>query len=197
MTPPGFGEILQPMPIHPAETSIFPEDLLEASPPEPSERCWQVIYTKARQEKALARELLKYEVPFYLPLVPKDRMIRNKRVRSHLPVFAGYVFLFGSEEERVQALKTNRISRILSVDDQEQLAHDLAQIRRLIAADAPLTIERRLMPGRRVRVKSGVMLGLEGTVLSRRGDTRLLVAINFLQQGASVAIDDFMLEPID
>jgi len=185
------------MPIHPAETSIFPEDLLDAFAAETGQRRWQVIYTKARQEKALARELLKYEVPFYLPLVPKDHLIRGKRVRSHLPLFAGYVFLFGSEEERLRTLKTNRTSRILPVDDQAQLAHDLAQIRQLIATDAPLTVERRLTSGRRVRVKSGAMVGLEGTVLSRRGGTRLLVAVDFLQQGASVAIDDFMLEPID
>ena len=40
-------------------------------------------------------------------------------------------------------------------------------------------------------------MGMEGTVTSRRGACRLLVAINFLQQGVSVAIDDYMLEPLD
>ena len=55
------------MPIHPAETSVFPADLLEEPPLGPSQRSWQVIYTKARQEKALARELVKLEVPFFLP----------------------------------------------------------------------------------------------------------------------------------
>jgi hypothetical protein len=38
---------------------------------------------------------------------------------------------------------------------------------------------------------------LEGTVLVRRGKTRLIVSITFLQQGASVEVDDFNLEPID
>jgi hypothetical protein len=33
-------------------------------------------------------------------------------------------------------------------------------------------------------------------VLSRRGQTRLVIAVNFLQQGASVEIDDFLLDPI-
>jgi hypothetical protein len=41
------------------------------------------------------------------------------------------------------------------------------------------------------------LAGVEGTVLSRRGGTRLLVAVNFLQQGASVEIEDFLLEPLD
>jgi hypothetical protein len=33
--------------------------------------------------------------------------------------------------------------------------------------------------------------------MKRRGEMRLLVSITFLQQGASVEIDDFLLEPLD
>lgn len=185
------------MPILANEPSLFPEDLFDDYRGQPADRCWWAIYTKARQEKALARQLLGHELPFYLPLVDKDHFFRGKRVRSHIPLFSGYVFLFGSDEERVLALTTNRISRILTVDDQDLLLHDLKQVRHLIESDAPLTIERRLVPGQRVRVKAGAMAGLEGTVVSRRNTSRLLVAVNFLQQGVSVAIDDFMLEPID
>ena len=184
------------MPILAAETVLYPDHLFDDFVDDFS-RCWWVVYTKARQEKALARQLLGHEIPFYLPLVAKDNSIRGRRVRSHVPLFNGYVFLFGTEEERVQTLTTNRVSRILPVDDQECLVGDLKQVRHLIETDAPLTIERRLMPGRRVRVKTGAMMGLEGIVTSRRGDSRLLVAVNFLQQGVSVAIDDFMLEPLD
>ena len=185
------------MPILAAETSIFPENLFELSETKPSERNWLAVYTKARQEKAMARQLVQREIPFYLPLVTKDSSSRGRRVRSFTPLFNGYVFLFGTEEERIGALTTNRISRILPVKDQQQLCQDLMQVYHLIDTDAPLTIERRLMPGRRVRVKAGAMMGMEGTVTSRRGACRLLVAVNFLQQGVSVAIDDYMLEPLD
>ena len=91
----------------------------------------------------------------------------------------------------------NRISRVLPVEDPDQLTFDLRQLRQLIAAGAPLTVESRLKPGQRVRVRQGPFAGLEGTVLKRRGETRLLVAINFLQKGASVEIDDFLLEPLE
>jgi hypothetical protein len=67
----------------------------------------------------------------------------------------------------------------------------------LIASNAPLTPESRLVPGNRVRVRAGALLGMEGTVLRRRGEVRLLVAINFIQQGASVLMEDCMLEAID
>ena len=107
------------------------------------------------------------------------------------------MFLFAAEEERVRCLATNRISRVLTVEQPQQLIFDLRQFRQLIATNAPLTIEARLAPGRKVRVRQGAFAGLEGTVLKRRGETRLLVAINFLQKGASVEIDDFLLEPLE
>ena len=184
------------MPILKEEPSLFPETLLDALPSEPASRRWFAFYTKSRQEKSLARELLKYGIPFYLPLVRKTNVSRGRKRTSLVPLFGGYVFLYGSEEERVRSLTTGRISRVLDVEDPDQLVFDLRQLRQLIAADAPLTVESRLAAGQWVRVRQGAFAGLEGIVMKRRGKTRLLVSINFLQQGASVEIDDFLLEPL-
>lgn len=184
------------MPILKEEPSIFPDTLLDAAPADAPDRRWFALYTKARQEKSLARELLKYQIPFYLPLVKKTTAARGRKRTSLTPLFGGYLFLFGSEEERVKGLTTNRVSRILPVEDPDQLVFDLRQLRQMIAANVPLTVESRFGPGQRVRVRQGAFGGLEGIVLKRRGETRLLVSINFLQQGASVEIDDFLLEPL-
>ena len=50
--------------------------------------------------------------------------------------------------------------------------------------------------GERVRIKSGVLKGVEGIILKRQGKTRVLVSVHFLQQGASVEIEDFQIEPV-
>lgn len=184
------------MPVLREQASLFPETLLDGIIDGCESRQWWVLYTKARHEKAVARHLLGYEIPFYLPLVEKNSLRRGRRICTFVPLFSGYVFLYGSEEERVLSLTTNHISRVLEVPDPDGLRADLRQVRQLLAAKVPLTVESRLAPGDRVRVRSGPMEGIEGTVLARRGRVRLLVAINFLQQGASVEIDDFMLEPI-
>jgi transcription antitermination factor NusG len=60
-----------------------------------------------------------------------------------------------------------------------------------------MTVEERLAPGRRVRIRQGPLMGLEGTVVERRNGRRLFVAVDFLQQGASIDLDDFVLEPLD
>jgi transcriptional antiterminator RfaH len=115
---------------------------------------------------------------------------------SYVPLFPSYVFIHADEPERQSALTTNCISRCLNVPDAEQLVGDLRQIQRLVELDAPLTVEARIEPGRRVRVRFGPMAGLEGTVVKRRGKSWLVVAVEFLQQGASVLLEDFQVEPL-
>ncbi len=194
------------MPILLREPSIFPETVLLGGDTVPEgvvdttetvgERVWWCIYTKARQEKALARQLYGYNIPFYLPLAKQCSLVKGRKRESFLPIFSGYVFLFGNEDERVMSLTTNRISTILPIDDQERLRCDLLKLHQLIETEAAVTVEQLLEPGRPVRVKSGAMKGTEGVVVERRGQNRLLVAVHCLNQGVSVTIDDFMLEPI-
>jgi len=183
------------MPILREELSSYPPDLFDGF--DQGDRLWWAVYTKARQEKALARELLQQSVPFYLPQIPKTALRRGRKFKSLIPLFQGYVFMLGTPDERRTALTTNRVSRVLDVADGGQLFHDLKQVRKLIESNAPLSVESRLDVGRRVRVKSGSLMGLEGTVQSRRGESRLVVAVQFLQQGVSMVIDDFNLEPLD
>ncbi|TWU06953.1 transcriptional activator RfaH [Symmachiella macrocystis] len=185
------------MPILAAETSLFPDDLLENTSQPAADHNWWVIYTRSRQEKALARHLVANEISFYLPLVSKKSLIRSGHVDVHAPLFANYIFMYGSRDDHYSSLKSNRISRILPVHEPERLCADLLRLRRLIETEAPVTLESRLSAGRAVRVRSGAFAGTEGTVISRRGKTRLVVEVNFLQQGASIEIDDFLLEPLD
>lgn len=186
------------MPILPRESDIFPSELLDDQGPlEAAEGQWWALYTMARREKELMRRLRGLEVAFYSPLVHKRSRSPGGRVReSYVPLFASYVFAFGTEQARQKALTTNCVARCLEVPDPGQLVHDLRQIRHLIELDAPLTVEARIEPGRRVRVRSGPMMGLEGTVAKRRGKDWLVVAVEFLGQGASVMLEDFRVEPL-
>ncbi len=184
------------MPILAAQTNVFPDNLLDDFTSPDSDRRWWAIYTKSRQEKSLARKLLDFEVPFYLPLIPKVANIGGRRFKSLLPLFGGYLFVYGTDDERVKALSTNRVAQVWSSPNVAEMTRDLQQIRTLIESGVPLTTEGRLASGQRVRVKSGSLLGLEGVVVSRRGEDRLLVAVQFLQQGVSIQINDYQLEPI-
>ena len=186
------------MPILPREPDVYPLDLLETWHLGDSDARWYLLYTLSRREKELSRRLIDHEVPFYGPMIPrKHRSPSGRERKSYVPLFPGYVFLFGNEDQRVVALQTNCISRVLTVHDPDRLVSDLSQIQTLVELDAPLTPESQLGPGRRVRIRNGALLGVEGVVFQRRGQSRLLVAVDFLQQGASVLLDDYLVEPLD
>jgi transcription antitermination factor NusG len=194
------------MPILSAETDCFPENLLNGlvvseheAPPSAglsSDRTWWVMHTKPRQEKSVARDLFNREIAFYLPTVRRTKVVRGRKQVSHLPLFTGYVFLFGNELERHTIMTTNRIAHFLTVADPRLLSRQLHDLSRLISTGAPLTVESRLKAGDRVRVTSGALAGVEGTVVARRRKCRMIVSVSLLQQGVSIEIDDHLLEPI-
>src|SRR5262245_37980874 len=91
---------------------------------------WWVAHTKPRTEKILADELRILGIPSYLPLRRKQtRSRRTGRIsRSIIPVFAGYLFFNGSNEQRYRALTTHRIANVLAVTSQERFIHELRQL---------------------------------------------------------------------
>jgi transcription antitermination factor NusG len=193
------------MPILPKQPDVFPTDLFERlgeseSTPVPSAaegRRWLVYYTIARREKDLMRKLEAAEIPFFGPLIRRRLRSPGGRTReSFVPLFPGYVFSWADDDQRRSALATNTIARWIPVVDERMLVDDLRAIRRLIESDQPLTPEARLEPGQAVRVRAGPLKGIEGMVISRRGVERLLIAVRFLNQGASIALEDVDLEAI-
>lgn len=185
------------MPILEREVDIFPEALLEQAASCDENAQWTLLYTRARREKEAMRRFTALGVPFYSPLVGKRTRSPSGRVRkAYVPLFSSYIFIYGDEHVRYRALTTNCISRWLHVSDPARLIRDLQQIRRVIESGEPLTTEERLAEGARVRIRSGSLKGLEGTVIRRSGKDRLLVAVNFLAKGASFLLDNFQVEPI-
>lgn len=191
-----LGFLETTMPILRAEPQMFPETLLDL-PSEGEPGQWWLLYTLARKEKQLCRALLAKEIPFFCPTVPHRFRSPAGRIRtSHLPLFSSYVFLRGTEDDRSESLTTSCVSRCTVVADPDRLVHDLRQIKRLLDGGAPITIEDQLQPGMLVRVKSGPFRGVEGRVLERRTGKRLVVAVNFIQRGASIELGDWELEPL-
>jgi transcription antitermination factor NusG len=186
------------MPILGKENDIFPSDLLVNDAHLASEdRQWWCIYTLSRREKDLMRKLAVFKIAHYSPVIPKRYRSPNGRLRtSYVPLFPNYVFMFGTDEDRYEAMKTNCISKCSPITDREQLVHDLKQIHYVIDSGVALTPESRLEPGNQVRVKTGPFANYEGTVIRREGKTRLLLSIQFIEQCVSMEMDEGLLDPL-
>jgi transcriptional antiterminator RfaH len=185
------------MPLLPLEPFVSPQTLFAGDAPEAAGAArWWVLHTRPRAEKSLARRVLQRGLSFFLPLHKRQWRSRGRLLSSYVPLFPGYVFLHADAAGRQAALETNLVARCLEVADQPGLYADLRRVHRLIVSDAPLTPEERLGPGSPVEIITGPFAGLQGKVLRRGGQLKLLVEVQFLQRGVSVEIENWMLQPL-
>jgi transcription antitermination factor NusG len=158
---------------------------------------WWVAHTKSRNEKALARDLIRREVSYFLPMSWNVRRKSRRTIRSLLPLFPGYLFCCGKGDDRLALLRTDRVANVIEVTDQEQFLKELLQIEQALRAGAPLIPHNYVKTGQRCRVTAGPLLGLEGVVTQTRGALRLVLQVDMLGQAASVEIDMDMIETLD
>jgi len=158
---------------------------------------WWVAHTRPRQEKALAWDILRSGGRYFLPMYEVTRKSRGRSWKSLLPLFSGYVFLCGSADDRVQALTTNRIAKLIEVADQARLLGELSAIQRILESGVAVDPYPALKKGALCRIRSGPLAGLDGRVERRRDSTRFIVNVTMLGQGAMVEIDASFLEPAE
>ena len=158
---------------------------------------WSAAYCKPRQEKALATDLCRLDVPYFLPMVQRETSSGGRRRQNLYPLFPSYLFFAGQERERLAALRTDRIVRVIDVDPAEQTAfrQELASLE-IALRHFPGSIELypRLVPGVRVRITAGPMNDVEGIVLQAQNERKLWLGVSVLGVGATVEIHADLVE---
>jgi transcription antitermination factor NusG len=157
---------------------------------------WWVAHTKARFEKVFAWELLSHHIGFFLPLVDRVHISGGKKRRLRLPLFPSYVFFCGNENDRYTAMTTNRLCQTICVVDQARLIRELTAIEIALLGKAPLAPHPAVRVGTRCRVTAGVFKGLEGLVIERARQAKMVLQIDILGQGALMEINLDLLEPV-
>jgi hypothetical protein len=158
---------------------------------------WWVAHTKSRAEKALAWDLLAHGIPYFLPMAEKTMLWGGRRRKVLTAIFPSYVFFCGDREDRYKVLATNRVCQTISVNFREQFISELEAIRQATGSKMEMDLYPFAAVGKRCRVAKGALRGTEGTVISKDGITRLVLAITILGQGASLEIAPEFLEPMD
>jgi transcriptional antiterminator RfaH len=187
------------MPILPPEPDCYPPDLWADGTfiSGDGKHAWWCLHTKPRQEKAIARELRKAGIAYYLPQAKKaGRTPKGRRTESVVPLFAGYMFVRGKHEDRQVALRGNRVVAILEVPDQALLEHDLRQINTMINSGLIVTETTTVPVGTTVRVASGPLTGVIGKVIKRANGDQFVAVVQFLGRGATVLLQDWQVERV-
>ena len=187
------------MPILSNEPDCHPSDLWDNADSvlNQGEAVWWCLHTKPRQEKATARELLTSQVIYYLPQVVKEsRTPQGRTIKSIVPLFPGYVFINGDVHDRLTALRGHRLVNVLEVVDQQSLTQDLKQIHTMLSSGLAISSEPMMPVGATVRIVSGPLTGIVGTVVRRGKRDQFIAMVNFLGRGAMVDLQDWQVERV-
>lgn len=187
------------MPSLDLEACHFPADLFndENGASDDPDRSWWVMRTKSRQEKAVARDLVRQELPFFLPTTRRVRLGKRGEVESFIPLFPGYVFGRLTETERFAVNRTGRLASFVRVEDQNRFWNELRNLFDLLDRCLEVHPVLQIKEGSVVTIRKGPLKGITGLVQRTAGRCRFVVRIDFLQTGASVHLDEADLELID
>jgi transcription antitermination factor NusG len=173
--------------------ALFPEDILTVSR---KDKRWRVAHTKSRREKALAHYLARAGVGYYLPMVCRKQKSKKRERISYIPIFSGYVFFLADDFDRLSALRSNHVARIIDVGDEVKLVDELTQIALLMSKGAPVYPYDFISEGRWVRVKSGPLKDVVGRVVRKDRNYRLVLSVEIIMQSIAVTIDADQVEPL-
>ena len=149
---------------------------------------WYALYTRARHEKRVARDLEGKRIEHLLPLYDVLSQWKDRKKWVQKPLFPGYLFVrVLCDEALAAAWHTRGVVHIVSDGDGPVSVppDDVEAMRRMVESDVEIDPWPYLRRGQRVRVKSGPLQGVEGYVSQRQGICRLIVSIDLL--GRSVA----------
>ena len=162
------------------------------------ERHWYAAYTCANHEKCVAHQLEERAVEHFLPLYHSVRRWSDRCVQIDLPLFPGYVFVRLALRDRLRVLQIPSVVRFVSFnslptalpdEEMEILRSGLSQHLR-VEPHPFLTL------GRRVRIKSGSLQGLEGILLRKKHNLRVVISVGLIHRSIAVDVDSIDLEEI-
>ena len=155
---------------------------------------WWVAHTNSRNEKALAQDLIGKNICYFLPMSWRAHRRKGRTFRSLLPLFSGYLFFCGQENQRIEVLRTNRVANLIEVKDQRKLVAELLQVEQALRAGASLLPHKYIKAGQLCRVIAGPLADLQGIIVKTKGSARLVLQIDMLGQATSAEIDVDMVE---
>lgn len=166
-------------------------------PDEAQGLAWYIVQTKSRQEKKLAGHMRAMQIRSFLPLVSKVRIYGKRQQFADIPLFQGYVFLYGRIEQVYEVDRTRHSARFLEVPDQEKLHGELSAVHTILVGGGGLDPYPALTEGVRAEVRAGPFKGVQGLVEGRGKLNRIIFQIEILGQASSLEIDGSLLEVLD
>ena len=152
---------------------------------------WIVVRSKPRSEKVAHNELVKKNIESYLPLLKERRKWSDRKKWVEFPLFSSYLFARIDIKDSIFVLQTQGVNTIVKFGKQIAIVQNsvIEAIRLAMEGGYQLEPVEYFVEGNRVEVVAGPMNGVKGIVAKLKGQNRLIIKIDAIQQALSIQIE--------
>lgn len=132
---------------------------------------WHAVYVNSRSEKKVGDTLSARGVEVYVPLIKTMRQWSDRKKMVELPLLNGYVFVKTAGLENDQVLQTRGVVGFVknlgkvAVIRESEIEH-LRRVVNLGYSVEAHAISRKYNAGEKIKIRDGVLKGLEGYVMA-------------------------------
>ena len=167
-------------------------------PPSYSEHLWYAAYTSANHEKRVAQQFAQRVIEHFFPYYQSVREWKDRKVRLQLPLFPGYVFVRLKLRDHIKVLQVPGVAKLVGFGGIPTALpqEEIDVLRTSLLHGVRAEPHRYLNVGRRVRVNSGPLAGMEGILVRKKNQDRLVISLELIFRSVAVEVDGFGLEPL-
>jgi transcription antitermination factor NusG len=146
----------------------------------------------------VAQQIERRSFSCFLPVYRSVRRWKDRRKELELALFPGYVFVRMALEKKLRVLEVPGVVHLVSFNGQPAPvpAEQIETLRERLSNAGRIEPHPYLSKGRRVRVRSGAMEGLEGIVVRRKDSCRIVFSIDLIQRSVAVEVDEADLKAV-
>ena len=159
---------------------------------------WYGIRTRSNHEKLAAILLQGKGYQPYVPLYNLRPRRHNALIKSEYPLFPGYVFCRFDAAKRLPILMTTGVISVLGFGKEPAPIPDeeIEAVKAVLHSGFSAEPCSYLREGQRVRLTQGSLEGVEGILIKKKNQYRMVISVTMLQRSISVEVDGERLAPI-
>jgi transcription antitermination factor NusG len=157
-----------------------------------NDRRWCAVQVKPRHEALVSASLRSRGYEEFLPVYRTARQWSDRRKEIQVPLFTGYVFCKIDLRIPWALVSTPGVIRIVGTRKEIAVISDseIEAIRVVGNSGKKTQPCAYVAKGSNVRIASGALAGVEGTVVGYKNRQRLVLSVDLIQSSISVELDD-------
>ncbi len=157
---------------------------------------WYALHTMSNCEAKVAEYLRAFQVETFLPDYAAKRQWNDRVKTIRFPLFPGYLFSRFGKKLPVEALGAPGLAHVVGfAGAPAPIPEDEIEcVRRMVSSGLSLSGGSILRVGKRVRMRSGPLKGLEGRLEQLNGKNRLVISVELLCRSIAAEVDPDAIE---